>query len=101
MLKRNLSVAVIALALIAVTAGQGAAQVAISATASGSTDPATAPPDQDVQNGDFLIHANLQAESPHVTGDGLDETTAWTKRRPGPSTSRATRIFRRSRWTSA
>lgn len=50
----------------------------ISATAiAASTLPTTVPVGQDLQNGDFLIHANNQASLPHVTGDGVDEATSW------------------------
>lgn len=52
--------------------------VNISATASSASAlPVTVPVGQDLQNGDFLIHANNQASLPHVTGDGVDETTTW------------------------
>ena len=42
-----------------------------------STQPITVPVSEDLLNGDFLIHANTQAGPPHVTGDGLDESTTW------------------------
>lgn len=53
-----------------------AASISATATAA-STQPGTVPVGQDLQNGDFLIHANNQASLPHVTGDGVDEATTW------------------------
>ncbi len=47
----------------------------ITATASGSLTPPTAPPTDTVTNGDFLIGANPLAP---LTGDGVDEETTWT-----------------------
>jgi len=51
----------------------------ISATASAaSAQPGTVDPNLDLQNGDFLIHANPAAGAGHVTGDGVDEATGWS-----------------------
>ncbi len=47
----------------------------ITATASGSLTPPTAPSTDTVKNGDFLIGANPPAP---LTGDGIDEETTWT-----------------------
>jgi hypothetical protein len=44
---------------------------------SASSQPATVPVTQTLQNGDFLIGANLSAGVGHVTGDGIDEPTTW------------------------
>lgn len=67
----------------AVLAGAGlvalpAQAVLISANASAaSSQPATLPVTQSMQNGDFFIAANPAAGAGHVTGDGVDETTSW------------------------
>jgi hypothetical protein len=72
------------LSTVLVTAALGlglsapAAALTLSAGASAaSLQPTTVAPSLDLQNGDFLIHANPQAFAPHVTGDGVDETTTW------------------------
>ena len=53
--------------------------VLITASASAaSTQPATVPVTQGMQNGDFFIAANPAAGAGHVTGDGVDETTSWS-----------------------
>ena len=62
------------LTLLAGASGVAGAQT-ITATATGSLNPALAPPNQTVQNGDLLIAANLLAR---VTGDGIDELNTWT-----------------------
>ena len=49
--------------------------IKITATASGSLTPPTAPPTDTVTNGDFLIGPNPAAG---LTGDGQDEETSWT-----------------------
>lgn len=50
----------------------------ISATATAASgQPGTVAPNLDLQNGDFLIHANPAAGPGHVTGDGVDEATGW------------------------
>lgn len=49
--------------------------IKITATASGSLIPPTAPPTDTVTNGDFLIGPNPGGA---VTGDGEDEETSWT-----------------------
>ena len=52
--------------------------VNISATATAASgQPGTVAPNLDLQNGDFLIHANPAAGDGHVTGDGVDEATSW------------------------
>lgn len=68
-----------ALALAALCAAPWAhATTVITATAtSASSQPTTVPVLQNLINGDFLIHANTQATLPHVTGDGVDESTTW------------------------
>jgi hypothetical protein len=68
------------LATTALTFGLSAPAAALTLSASASAaslQPATVAPSLDLQNGDFLIHANTQALPPHVTGDGVDETTTW------------------------
>jgi len=71
LLFRSLAIATLAAALpahaVSITASASAANI----------QPTTVDPWLDLQNGDFLIHANLQASPPHVTGDGIDETTTW------------------------
>jgi len=65
-------------ALAALAAALPAHAVSITASSSAaSLLPVTVDPWLDLQNGDFLIHANLSASPPHVTGDGIDETTTW------------------------
>ncbi len=49
--------------------------IKITATASGSLTPPTAPPTDTVTNGDFLIGPNPGGA---ITGDGQDEETSWT-----------------------
>jgi len=67
--------ALLATALSMVAPAQ-ATVITATATAASSL-PTTVPVLQDLINGDFLIHANNQATLPHVTGDGVDESTTW------------------------
>lgn len=60
---------------IAATSHSAHAIITIGDEAFGSTTPSIAPGDQQVINGDFLIHENLAAPT---TGDGVDEATTWT-----------------------
>jgi hypothetical protein len=63
---------------LALSAAPPAQAVNISATATAaSAQPGTVAVNLDLQNGDFLIHANPAAGPGHVTGDGVDETTSW------------------------
>jgi hypothetical protein len=74
---RTLAAAALAAGVLVVlpgASGSASAQT-ITATATGSERPPLAPPNQTVQNGDFLIAANLLAP---VTGDGIDELNTWT-----------------------
>ncbi len=66
-----------ALAAAALAAVPAQAVVINAAALAASTQPITVPVSEDLLNGDFLIHANTQASLPHVTGDGLDESTTW------------------------
>jgi len=76
LLSRSLALAALGSTLAAALPAHA---VSISASSSATSIlPATVDPWLDLQNGDFLIHANLSASAPHVTGDGIDETTTWT-----------------------
>jgi hypothetical protein len=69
--RTNLALAALA-ALIALPAAAGAQT--ITATAMGADPPPTAPGNQPVVNGDFLLNANNLAPT---TGDGNDEQITW------------------------
>lgn len=75
---RELLIQGLAAAALSISLLSPAAAASLGAGASAaSLQPGTVDPWLDLQNGDFLIHANLQAQLPHVTGDGVDETTTW------------------------
>jgi hypothetical protein len=57
-------------------------RITITASASGSLTPPTAPPADTVANGDFLIGSNPAGG---ITGDGQDEETNWTFKFAGDS----------------
>jgi hypothetical protein len=77
LLSKSLTTAALAAAVLIVlpgASGSASAQT-ITATATGSESLRPVPKDQTLQNGDFLIAANLGG---FVTGDGIDEKNTWT-----------------------
>ncbi len=60
---------------LAIPALTSSAAISIGSEKFGSTTPGIVSGDQDLVNGDFLIHKNLLAPT---TGDGTDEATTWS-----------------------